>query len=226
MKKAIVSLANLRGNYTKGLARLSHSLRENFDGEFYGYIGEHTVNAPPHVLCPYWFKIFAIEEVRRKGVDLILWLDSSVYAIKDVQPAFDIIEEEGLLTQDAGCMLGNWCNDFTLEHFKLSRDEAMNIMCYGNAGMLGINFNSIKGREFFSQWKESMPFFKGAWTNENKTESQDERCKGHRHDLSVGTSILHYMGHTHKPGNQILQYIQSDNEEPNNDTIIFYAAGL
>ena len=57
--RCIISFANdnRQRNYIKGLARLSESLRHNFDGTFLSWIGELSLGAPLHSENMYAFKI-------------------------------------------------------------------------------------------------------------------------------------------------------------------------
>ena len=50
--------------------------------------------------------------------------------------------------------------------------------------------------EFFRRWKKAADdgIFCGNWANDTKTESQDSRCKGHRHDQTCAGFILHQLG--------------------------------
>lgn len=227
MNKAIISFANSNGNYVTGIARLSDSLRNNFDGDFGSWIGEHTLGAPLHSENPYAFKIYAFEKAREAGYTQILWLDSSVFAIQNVQPVFDHISQHGYIMQDAGHYVGNWTNDRALDYFRMNRDEAMNIKCYGNAGFLGLDFTNYKAISFFEAWKTAMldGMFKGNWNNNEKTESQDERCLGHRHDLSCGSILAHRSGMQLQSGDQWLQYA-GPYDKTGNESIIFKAQGI
>lgn len=228
-RRCIVSFANKNGNYIHGLARLGESLRTNFNGEFLGFIGEAAVGCPPHSEMPYGFKIYGIQKAIDAGFDQILWLDSSCFAIKNVQPIFDTIEKEGFIFQEAGHMLGTWTNDKALNHFGLTRDEAMDIKMIGNAGFLGLNMRNVQAKQFFIRWKQSYQsgMFNGAWTNANKTESKDSRCKGHRHDMSCSSAIVHTMGLSHliKSGNEWLQYA-GVYQQTANESIIIKAQGI
>lgn len=227
MRKAIISFANERGLYVQRLARLSESLRNNFDGDFLGFIGEASCGAEPHETNPYNFKVRCWEKAIEAGYDLILWLDSSCFAVKNVDPVFKMIEEKGYVAQESGHFLGTWANDKSLEHFGFTRDEAMNIKMVGNAGLLGLNMRNGSSREFLLRWKGSMVegIFKGAWNNDEKTESEDERCKGHRHDMVCSSAILHKMRLNNLlKGDEVLQYAGPYDEVLNN-TIIFKAQG-
>lgn len=229
-KNCIVSFANSSRYYIKGLDRLNESLRNNFtDGDFLGFINEATIGAPNHEVLPYGFKVYAIQKAIDAGYQNILWLDSSVFAIKNVKPIFDDIENMGFIFQDAGHLLGNWANDFTLNYFDITRDAAMEMKMIGNAGFLGLNMNNDIGKEIFKRWKQSMEAgtFKGKWKNEDNSESHDNRCLGARHDMSSSSAIVHQMGlamHM-KSGEEILQYAGLY-DEVLNDKIILKAQGI
>lgn len=226
-KRAIISFANSRGRYYEALERLEKSLEGKFDGDFIGYRDEESIGAPKHLVNMYGFKIFGFAHARRMGFSSVLWLDSSVYAIDNVDSIFETIEKDGHIMQEAGCWVGEWANDQSLEYFGITRDEAMTIPCYGNAGFLGLDFTFEKSRRFFNEWMLAMcaGLFIGRWDNSELTESEDQRCKGHRHDLVVGSIIAHQLGMKYQRGDEILEYAAP--EDPiKNDTIIFKAQGL
>jgi len=186
-----------------------------------------TILSPTHQENPYAFKVSSFIWARALGYKKILWLDSSCFAIKPLQPLFDIIDNEGSLMQYAGHMCGTWANDNCLKHFNMNRDEAMQKPMYGNSGMLGLNFENDLARQFFEEWQQAMEHgaFKGGWTNEGNVESNDFRCKGHRHDMVCGSIIATRLGMPYKAGDQILQY--GSPEEPTiNDSIIIKAQGI
>jgi hypothetical protein len=213
--RAVVSLANDRGNYHKALDRLAESIRLYGGGiHFFGFRSEEEVGAPPHLENPYAFKLYAIEKVRNMGYTQILWLDSSVYAVADIAPAFWHIDSFGYLMQDSGHVLGDWSNDELLNYSGLNRTTAMSIKMYGNAGMLGLDFNNIPANLFFDMWKDYMNLglFKGSWDN-------------HRHDMSCGSLIAWALGLNYIPGDKILQYA-APGDPLLNETIIFKAQGL
>jgi hypothetical protein len=227
-RRAIISLGT--NDYNRGRERLRSSLQinENYAGDIFLYSEEHEVSSPSHKENPYAFKIYAFETIKNLGYNQILWVDCSVWAIKSITPIFDIISQDGYICQEAGHHVGTWTNDRALEYFGLSRDEAMSIMMYGNAGFLGLDFDTPIANDFFNQWKQSMldGMFKGEWTNNNQTESNDARCLGHRHDMSCGSIIRHRLGMKLQSGMNYLQYIDDFNRTPHNDSVCFFAQGL
>lgn len=209
----IISFANSNGNYAQNLARLSDSLRNNFDGDFLSWIGEASLGAPLHADNPYAFKIYAFQKAFDAGYKNILWLDSSCFAIQPIHPIFDHIEANGYIMQDAGHFLGKWCNDETLSYFGLSRGQAEDIRMIGNAGFLGLCSHSAIAMQFFELWKQSMldGMFKGSWEN-------------HRHDMSCSSAIRIKLGMEAQPGTDWLQYA-GPYDKTGNETIIFKAQG-
>jgi len=217
------------GNYLKGQKRLSDSLNNHgYRSARMFYTDETELGSEPHFENPYNFKIHAFDKAIAAGYTYILWVDASVYTVRPVAPLFEIIEREGYIMQEAGHMAGSWTNDKTLEYFGVTRDEAMNMPMYGNAGLLGLNTNNKTAMDFYSAWRQSMidGMFKGAWHNNDKTESDDERCKGHRHDMSCGSIIANRLGMKYYKGDEILQYTYGVDREPKSDKIILLAEGL
>lgn len=229
-KSCVVSFANMNGRYIQNLARLGESLRNNSeDIDFIGYIGERSIGAESHFLNPYNFKIHCFNKAIDAGYQNILYLDSSVFAIKPINSLFEIMKYRGMIYQLAGHLSGNWASDRVLEYFEIDRNEAMSYPMIGNAGMLGINTNNIDANTFLDDWSKSMEsgMFKGAWNNNDKTESMDERCFGSRHDMICSSIILNQMGLIENAiaVDEVLQYGGLFSPPTLNDTIILKAEG-
>lgn len=227
-KRAIISFANSKGYYMDRMARLSNSLRRNFDGDFLGFVHESSLGCELHENNPYAFKIAAFEQARKQGYTSILWLDSSVFAVAPVEPIFERLEQQGMVFQEAGHLLGTWSNDRCLQYFGITRDEAISILMIGNAGFLGLDFTNPAANIFFDKWSKACKdgIFKGEWNNNGQTESQDERCLGHRHDMSCSSAIVHQLGlfDLAYKGDEVLQYA-GVYDKVLNDTIILKAQG-
>src|ERR1043165_2591555 len=119
----IISFANHRGNYLKALGRLENSLRGRFDGQFIGYRNEASIGSPLHEYNPYAFKVHAFRAARKAGYTKILYLDSSVFAVADVNSIFELIERDGHVMQEAGHYVRDWCNDETLAALNMTRAD-------------------------------------------------------------------------------------------------------
>lgn len=224
--KVILNLAT--GNYIVGQDRLRSTLSGYYDGDILFFTEESQFGSPTHKENPYAFKTYAFQHALNLGYKKILWLDASIYAIKDISPIWDIIERDGYIMQEAGWYCGQWSNDKSLDYFGLSRDEAMTMPMYGNAGLLGLDLNKELPKIFLERWhKASMDgIFKGEWNNNSNTESNDIRCLGHRHDMSVGSIIANLLGMKYIRSSEIMQYGSAPFEPSMNDSICLKAYGI
>jgi hypothetical protein len=211
--KAVVNLST--PIYERGRNRLANSLNGNFDGTLFTYTNEAEVGAEPHRDNPYSFKVYAIEKVRNLGYTKILWLDASCYAIKNIQPIFDWMDEKGIFMEEAGHWTGTWTNDATLGYFGISREQAMGMSMF-SAGFLGLNFENKISVDFFDKWKSSMlaGCFKGDWSN-------------HRHDMTCGSIIACQMGldKIYSKGGHYLAYIGEAYGKPQDSVLIYLENG-
>lgn len=176
MKNAIVSFGSANNyGYVQGLNRLKKSLETYFDGDVLIWTNESDLNCPLHSENPYSFKIYAIEKAIEMGYTKILWLDSSVWAVKNIKPVFDIIKEKGIFLEDSGHYVGNWSNDECLQYFKITRENALK-MPMTSGGFVGFNFEKPFIKLVFNTWKQSMiaGCFKGSWSDHR----HDQSCLG------------------------------------------------
>lgn len=217
MDRVVASFANERGNYLLGLDRLGESLSRQMGNpaafDFRGFRGEASVGAPPHLENPYAFKIYCIDRVLSMGYRKVLWLDASVVAMAPLGGIWEVIERDGYIMQEAGHSVGRWCNDRTLEYFGLSREEAMGIFMYGNAGFLGLDLDNGVASRFYRLWKQSMldGQFIGSWEN-------------HRHDMTCGSVIAHTLGMKYQSGSRWLHYAPID--QAPEAGVVFHASGM
>lgn len=215
--KAIVNYAT--DKYLEGQARLRKSLVEfmEYSPIMYGsyFNNEQTLDCPSHEENPYAFKIYAIEKVKETGIQQIFWLDASVIAVKPIQPVFDYLTKHQIFMEEAGHWVGSWCNDYTLDYFKITREEAFKIPMFA-AGYVGFDFRTEVSNEFFAKWKESMlnGCFKGSHAD-------------HRHDMTCGSIIAYQMGliDRYSKGGTYFAYIGEVFGEPK-ETVCFYLKGV
>lgn len=164
------------------------------DADVFTFRSFEEIGSPIQSVNPYAFKVYAIENVRQLGYDVILWSDSINILSKSIQPVFDRLKTVGVYLPADGWKVGEWANDKSLSYFGVSRDEAMTIeSCY--ACVLGFDFRNPITNEFFTRWKRACQdgVFCGMWSNTNNTESEDPRCRGHRHDQTCADLIAYIL---------------------------------
>ena len=212
-KKCIINLSNSKNWYLKGQARLVDSLKGKFDGDILTYTNESEVGSPLHDENPYAFKPYCFYDALNKGYEKILWLDSSVWAVKDLQPIFDILENEKYFMLDSGHYIDRWINENCLNYFDLKMDDLQGQRLFV-AGLFGLNLKDDTCIDFLSKWKLAADngAFKGSW-------------KDHRHDMTCGSVILNRLGMELKVAEYYSSYIGQIFGEPK-ETSFFYLQGM
>lgn len=189
--KCVINAA-LGGWYPKGQLRLISSLEYNaFDGDIVTLTDE-WYSEEFDKSNPYNIKISAL----KKAIDLeyttILWLDCAIFAIRPIQPIFDIIKKDGFYCETNGYNAAEECSDACLNYFGISRDEAEKIqMC--SSAVIGFDLKHKKGKKFAEMWIQSCKdgVFNGSRLHDGQ--SMDFRFKWHRQDQSAASLIINKL---------------------------------
>jgi hypothetical protein len=195
MKRAVINVA-IGKWFPKGQDRLGSSLllhSPDIDTLFWTNVLPD--GSPSHSDKPYAFKMFAIQEAIRLGYDSIIWIDASIFAIKDVTPIFEYIEKNDYIFF-ANSILGLFSSDNCLSHFNITRESAMG-MTELMGCCFGLNLKSKKCLEFVEECTNHAMdgiCFPGDWKNDRLQVSADPKVFGHRHDQTVMTILAHKMG--------------------------------
>ncbi len=152
------------------------------------------IKSPEHSFNPYAFKVYAIEKVRSLGYEVVFWCDSINRLSRPIEPILQTLKTTGVYLPADGWKVGEWANDNSLQYFGITRDAVMNVECC-YACVLGFDFRNPSAQEFFTLWKRACDdgIFCGMWDNTQKTESQDPRCRGHRHDQTCADLIAYKL---------------------------------
>lgn len=196
---AFVSFAS--GRYAQYAPLLRETIERNCgEADVYIFNDPAQIGCPPHSSSPYSFKPYAVDYVRNMGYRYIIWCDSVVRLRKQIDDLLQKISQVGVYLQADGWRVGTWANDRSLQYFGVTRDQAMEIEAV-YACIMGFDFNSPIAIEFLKRWKKASDdgIFIGNWRNDLKTESQDERCRGHRHDQTCAELISYQLGIPRSP---------------------------
>ena len=159
--------------------------------------------------CNYHVKCSAFVEAIKLGYTHILWCDSSVWALNDPMPIFDIIEKNGFFFWSSGYNCAQTCNDNIINYFSKTRDEVESWPDIAT-GIFGVNLNNSKGREFIYGWINACldGVFKGSRNHDNQ--SSDPRFLYHRQDQSAASLLasIHQMQPIDQ--NSLLGYYKKD----------------
>jgi len=191
IKHCIVNASNGAGWYPLGSKRLKESLiYHGFNGDIIIY--DNFPNDEYNKENPYNIKASAISQVLKMGYTHILWLDCSVWAIRNPNLIFDVINEHGYYFWRSGFNAAQCCSDKCLKYFNISRDEAENYQdC--STSMFGFNTENELGKKFIEIWLKSAKdnVFDGSRLHDNQ--SEDSRFLFHRQDQSAATIILNQL---------------------------------
>lgn len=206
-KTVIINFANHIGRYIQMQNRLKQSLEKTgYTGQVYLWNHEKHIdnNCPYHKsedptlpTVPYAFKAYAIKRAIKEGFDNIIWMDAAIYASKDITPFIEHIEKNGYAFFDnIGFSVGDYTSDRCLEKHGWTREKAFNSKMI-MACLMGFSVHSKEAMEFIGKYFEAAKdgvSYPGSWHNTNGEVSDDLRVKGHRHDQSVASMIIHDMG--------------------------------
>lgn len=211
MNPVIINLSTFQ--YVNGQKRLQNSIQKYSPAiPFLKWNNESELQAPPHRINPYAFKVYAFYKAIQQGYDTIFWMDASCYLIKDITPLFEMIDKEGYFMHEAGHYAGKWTNEFTRNYFQIDIDILNNLPMF-TAGCFGLSAYSQTAMTFLDDWRKAMEAgcFKGEWSN-------------HRHDMPSGSIIAKSLAMEYKNGNEYLAYASP--EQAVNDTVLIKLQGI
>jgi hypothetical protein len=200
--RAIVSVAT--GRFVEHQDRLQRQLNAVESTELRCFWRDQLPPASPaHEDVPYAFKAYALLQASL-GANVLLWMDSSIYPIRSLEPLWDFIENHGFwfsenLPQGRSDLpaynCGQWCCDSALPALGITREDAFGIpqVIATSFGLdLRLKESSVL-LEHFVQSAAMRTAFQGPWSNGNGEASPDPRVLGHRHDQTVLSVLAHRM---------------------------------
>jgi hypothetical protein len=152
------------------------------------------IQCPNHSVNPYAFKVYCIEKVRKLGFSIVVWSDCINRLQKPLEDIFPEVTRKGVYLQGDEHGSGIFANDRALSYFGKSRDDAMKIEAIYACIMIFDFRNPVAGK-FIDSWKKACDagIFIGKWDNNMNSESDDPRCKGHRHDQTCAELISYEL---------------------------------
>ena len=143
------------------------------------WTNSYPFGSPTHNDNPYAFKLYAIDEARRLGFSTILWLDSGIYAIRNIDPLFVAVEDAGVYIVRDDSSLSKFCSDETFKYFGMTREQAegLHIAC---GAVIGLNFRKPVTLDFYNDWKKA--YSNGLYRG---TVSKHSGMEDHRGDESI-----------------------------------------
>jgi hypothetical protein len=189
--------------YPRGVARLVNEChRLGIDATIQAWVNclpphTPTIIAQGYDYTPYAAKPFALRAAIDTGADVAILCDASFYPIRDITPMVEHIQTHGAYLCRNGYPAGRWASDRCLQAFNLTRDAAMQIEEVSSycVGLRGDRATIV------DRWCSvtNQATIAGAHTNDRHGNfrsrnrgwvSNDERCRGHRHDQTALSLML------------------------------------
>lgn len=224
-KACIISCGVEQGHYHVGIDRLAKSLN------FVGWGGETILRKEYPPGCPphggdnqYNFKVYCFQEAFDLGFEVVLWCDSSLYAVENPMPIFDYINVNGIYCFKSGYSLAETATDRLLAYGGVVREELVNVSEFAT-GCLGIHISNPQGKEFFTKWKEGMEagLFGGNRVHDER-DSKHPLFRFSRQDQSMSSMVLHNMGI--KTCGETEDFVAYKDTAYNPKKIIFFIGGI
>lgn len=204
--RAVINVSTKK--YRKGQDRLFQTLNGNTDAEILMFKSEKEVSAQLHTENMYGFKPYAFKKAEYIGFSTVLWLDASMYVLKDLSPIFEQIESDGYFFQNSGWENSQWMNARGREYYGEPTGDMI------SSGVIGLNLKHTDGIEFLRRWHRDMRYglFNGSHSD-------------WRHDQSCASLIINNMGLKITPNNTFWQYGKPE-EKPLHENILILANGI
>lgn len=181
--------------YRFGVDRLERSLLHHGWAGCTKFWRDYPKDCPAHRGDDqYNFKLYAMIEAFEEGSEVVLWCDSSLYAIKDPTPIFDYIVDHGIYFFKSGYPLSATATDKLLGYAGEIREDLVEVPEFAT-GCVGIDLRHEVGRTFFTEWMRYMRdgMFGGSRFH-NPADSKHPLFKFSRQDQSAASIVLHKMG--------------------------------
>lgn len=178
--------------YPRFQRRLLRSIADTgYSGKVKSWTGRLPENCPHHNESPYAFKLYAMREAAKED-NVLLWLDSGLYAIKPLDPIFDAIKKHGYYLVACGDRLATWCDTSVLNHYEVT-EEAAKVAPLVSGSIIGLDMSHQSGQLIFKTlWNA---YERGFYKN---TVSAHSGAQGHRGDEAVlGIMALKASLHLH-----------------------------
>lgn len=224
--KPIIISAGIGGHYVAGIDRLEKSLNyEGWGGDTRFWRNEYPFECPEHGGDgQYNFKPYCFNEVFLNGYKVVVWCDASFWCVRQPMPLFDYVNDNGLYFFKSGYSLAETATDRLLEYAGVKREELVDVSEFAT-GLIGINIDNPKGKEFFETWHQYMKdgMFGGNRVHD-ENDSKHPLFKFSRQDQSAASMVLYKMGITTCGEDRDFQAYKNTGHNP--DKVLFFIGGL
>lgn len=209
-EKCLISFANkAREDYRKSqLRQIKSFVDTGWDGDYLlrcedGYCDNYAGvdiklgwlpitkwygKSPSHYEVPYGFKCYQIQEAIEAGYRKILWCDSTIVKVGNLDPLFEHAAKHGVCAfENLGYPLKYWIHDAASSKLGIT-DEQLESMKQIMACVMVFDFDNPIGEEVFYKWFDAGR--DGVSFNMRDYKSDREGWKGHQGDQPIISALL------------------------------------
>lgn len=191
----------------------------------YTSLYEGSINEIHNPKSPYTIKAAALQEVLKLNkYEVIIWLDCSVWAIKNPNGFADMVNKQGYYFWKSGYNLAQTSSDSDLKWIGWDRDyvESMNECA---SSMFAYKPLSPQGEMFSSLFINAALSGVCSTNREHKHQSYDKRFLFARQDQTAASLIFHKIGYEKMYEPEMYSSYQVDNKLVN-ESVYFLMRGM
>lgn len=199
MKKVLVNYAKFgREDYISAQNRmLSSFIDSGWDGDYFIKSAEprehrgisigNDDNIRDHKVVPYAFKPDLIKQAELFGYTKIIWADSTILLLKNLQPLFDHAQKYGVAAfHNVGHDLHRYISDQAAARLGILNLSAFTTIRQIMACCIIFDLGNETGKKIFQEWWDSS-YVEGIFQNGDSPRSD---FRAHRHDQAALSAIL------------------------------------
>jgi hypothetical protein len=221
--KVLVSFANLgREDYRKSQLRLIKSFVETgWNGDYLirstdSYVDEYMgvkiklgslpFNekyglSPNHDEMPYAFKCYLLQEAIEAGYTKLLWCDSTIVCVKNLDPLFELASEAGFVSfKNEGHDLKYWISDAAVTALKITEAQ-LETMEQCMACVMIFDIENQIGEKLFYDWMDKC---RDGVSFQMESGSKRLGYKGHRGDQPIISALAALAGIKLRPYGELV----------------------
>ena len=156
-KRCILLYASFNGVYEQKVRRVLDELKRcGYSGDVLLRIGGFpNVEYGGLKIChvPYSFKVAFLQEAKNRGYKEVLWIDTCMHPICDLESIFSKIEKVGYFFTYAGKLRENETNNLIEAAIALGISNMdYDVIYHAHSSVLGLNMDNPKGQALLEEW--------------------------------------------------------------------------
>lgn len=210
--------------YPLGQQRLINSLRSHgYTGDILSFCNE-PINEHFRSKFPYTIKAATLVEAIKRGYTNVLWLDCSVWCVRNIMPMFNLIEREGVYFWRSGWNMAQSSADSDLVYAGWTRDQAEKLYECAS-GMVGLNLEVKRVRDLVDIFLDANEKGVCSTSRNHDNQSKDPRFKFARQDQTALSIAYHKVGFTNEQMYESGDY-SAYTGAPESESVIFKMQGM